>query len=77
VTKERCTDNGIPKQLAKENNMNAGWILVLGSILLLVTLGKVDLLVILLPVALLLAIGIGCFGHGKSGLTNGLKRGSL
>jgi hypothetical protein len=55
--------------------MNAGWILALGSILLLVTLGKVDLLVILFPVALLLAYVIGCPRHDKNGLTDNLRKG--
>ena len=55
--------------------MNAGWILALGSILLLVTLGKVDLLVILLPVALLLAYVIGCPRHDKNGLTDNPRKG--
>jgi hypothetical protein len=55
--------------------MNTGWILVLGSILFLVTLGKLDLLVILLPLALLLAFGIGCSGHAKAGLTGDIKKG--
>jgi hypothetical protein len=55
--------------------MNTGWILVLGSILLLITLGKVDLLVILLPLALLLAFAIGCSGHNRNGLTGNIKKG--
>jgi hypothetical protein len=55
--------------------MNTGWILVLGSILLLVTLDKVDLLVILVPLALLLALGIGCSGHPRTGLTSDIKKG--
>jgi hypothetical protein len=63
----------------KENNMNvnqcAGWILVLGAILLLVTSGTLDLLVILLPLSLLLAFGIGCSGHDKTRLTGDLKKG--
>jgi len=56
-------------------NQCAGWILVLGSIGLLVTLGELDLLVILLPLALLLAFGIGCSGHHDTGLTSGVKKG--
>jgi hypothetical protein len=63
----------------KENNMNvnqcAGWILVLGAILLLVNSGTLDLLVILLPLSLLLAFGIGCSGHDKTRLTGDLKKG--
>jgi hypothetical protein len=55
--------------------MNAGWMLVLGTILLLVTLGRVDLLLILLPLALLLAFAIGCSGHHKTGLTGDIKKG--
>jgi hypothetical protein len=56
-------------------NQCVGWILVLGSIVLLVTQGKLDLLVILLPLALLLALGIGCSGHHDAGLTSGVKKG--
>jgi len=55
--------------------MNAGWILVLGTILLLVTLGRIDLLLILLPLSLLLAFVIGCSGHHKTGLTSDIKKG--
>ena len=41
-----------------------GWAMVLGAILLLGTFGKLDLLVILLPLSLLLAWGIGyCARH--------------
>jgi hypothetical protein len=42
-----------------------GWAMVFGAILLLVTLGKLELLVILLPLSVLLACGIGCFTHHK------------
>jgi hypothetical protein len=58
-------------------NMNqiAGWILVLAAIVLLVTLGKLDLLVILLPLSLLLAYGIGRSGQDKTRLTSGIKKG--
>ena len=41
-----------------------GWAMVCGAILLLVTLEKLELLLILLPLSLLLA-GIGCFAHHK------------
>jgi hypothetical protein len=47
-------------------NQYAGWTLVLGTILLLVTVGRVDLLLILLPLSLLLAFVIGCSGHHKN-----------
>jgi hypothetical protein len=56
-------------------NQYAGWILVLGTILLLVTLGRIDLLLILLPLSLLLAVAIGCSGHHKPGLTGDIKKG--
>jgi hypothetical protein len=55
--------------------MKAGWILVLGTILLLVTLGRVDLLLILIPLSLLLAFAIGCSGHHNTGLTSDIKKG--
>jgi hypothetical protein len=56
-------------------NQCAGWAMVLGSIVLLVSLGKLDLLVILLPLSLLLAYGIGCSGPDKTRLTGGLRKG--
>lgn len=69
----------VVRLLEKETYMNirqcVGWILVLGAILLLVTLGKLDLLVLLLPLSLLLAYGIGCSGHDKTRLTDSIKKG--
>jgi hypothetical protein len=56
-------------------NHCAGWALVLAAILLLVTLGKLDLLVILLPLALLVAYGFGCSGFDKTRLTGEHKKG--
>jgi hypothetical protein len=56
-------------------NQRAGWAMVLGAIVLLVSLGKLDLLVILLPLSLLLAYGIGRSGPDKTPLTGGLKKG--
>jgi hypothetical protein len=44
----------------------AGCALILGAVVLLITLGEVDLLVILLPLSLLLAFAIGCSGHDKN-----------
>ena len=52
-----------------------GWAMVLAATLLLGTLGKLDLLVILLPLSLLLAFAIGCSGHHKTGLTGDIKKG--
>jgi hypothetical protein len=56
-------------------NHYAGWTLVLGTILLLVTLGSLDLLVILVPLSLLLAYAIGFSGRHKSRLTSAIKKG--
>jgi hypothetical protein len=55
--------------------MNIGWILVFTSILLLITADKVDLLVVLIPLALLLAFVVGCPRHEKNGLTDNLRKG--
>jgi len=56
-------------------NQCAGGALVLGAMLLLITLGKLDLLVILLPLALLVACGFGRSGSAKTRLTGDLKKG--
>jgi hypothetical protein len=56
-------------------NQCAGWILVVGAIFLLVTFGTLDLLVVLIPLSLLLAYGVGWSGHSKTRLTDGLKKG--
>jgi hypothetical protein len=56
-------------------NQRTGWALVLGAILLLVALGKLDLLVILLPLALVVAYGFGCSGSDKTRRTADLKKG--
>ena len=56
-------------------NQYAGWILVLGATLLLITLGRADLLVILIPLSLLLAFVIGCSAQHETGLTSDGKKG--
>jgi len=56
-------------------NQYAGWILVLGATLLLITLGRADLLVILIPLSLLLAFVIGCSKQQETGLTSDIKKG--
>lgn len=61
----------------KSNQSAAAWTLILGSLLLLVTLGKLDLLVVLLPISLLLGYGLLWLGGSKTGLTSGIKKGSL
>jgi hypothetical protein len=55
--------------------MNIGWILVLSSILLLITIDKVNLLVVLIPMAVVLALLVGCPRHAKNGLTDNLRKG--
>ena len=63
----------------KESAMNIdrciGWALVFAAVLLLVSAGKLDLLLILLPLSLLLAYGIRCSWRDKNRLTGGLKKG--
>jgi hypothetical protein len=54
---------------------SACWTLVLGGFLFLAALGKLDLLVILLPLSLLLAFAIGCLGLRHNHLTSGVKKG--
>jgi hypothetical protein len=56
-------------------NQCVGWALVLCAVLLLVTQGRIDLLVILVPLSLLLAFGLGCSGQHETGLTGNSKKG--
>ena len=56
-------------------NQCVGWALVLCAVLLLVTQGRIDLLVILIPLSLLLAFGLGCSGQHETGLTGDGKKG--
>jgi hypothetical protein len=56
-------------------NQCVGWALVLGAVLLLVTQGRIDLLVILIPLSLLLAFGLGCSRQHETGLTGNSKKG--
>ena len=56
-------------------NQWVGWILVLGATLLLVSLGKFDLLALLLPLSLVLAYGIDCSRHHRTKLTDEIKKG--
>jgi hypothetical protein len=54
----------------------SGWILILGSMLLLVALGKIGLLVVLVPMSLLLAFAIvACLARNESKLSDGVKKG--
>jgi hypothetical protein len=54
---------------------SACWTLVFGSFLLLGILGKLDLLVILLPLSLVLAIVIAGSRRRHNQLTTGVKKG--
>jgi hypothetical protein len=56
-------------------NQCAGWTLVLSAIVLLVILGKFDLLVILIPLSLVVAFGVGCSGQHKTRLTSDIEKG--
>jgi hypothetical protein len=56
-------------------NCRTGWLLVIGSIFLLLAMGKLDLLVLLLPLSLLLGCALLWLGRTKSGLTSGIKKG--
>ena len=59
------------------NNSKAGWTLVISTLFLLMVMGRLDLLLVLIPTSLLLGYGLLWLGGGKRGLTNGIKRGSL
>jgi hypothetical protein len=54
---------------------SACWTLVFGTFSLLGILGKLDLLVILLPLSLVLAFVIACSGRRQNHLTPGIKKG--
>jgi hypothetical protein len=54
---------------------SACWTLVFGALLLLGILGKLDLLVILLPLSLALAFVIAASGRRHNRLTPGIKKG--
>ena len=55
------------------SNAKFGWILTLAGILLLIVIGRLDLLVVLIPTAAVLAFGVLWFGHKHHGVTHGLK----
>jgi hypothetical protein len=56
------------------NNYKAGWILVIGTLFLLTVMGRLDLLLVLVPLSLLLGYGLLWLGGNKTGLTDGLKK---
>jgi multidrug efflux pump subunit AcrB len=54
----------------------AGWILILGAFLLLITSGRIGLVLILVPLSLLFACAIMAFlGRSEGRLTDALKKG--
>jgi hypothetical protein len=55
--------------------ISACWTLVFGTFLLLGILGKLDLLVILLPLSLVLAFVIAGSGGRQNHLTSGVEKG--
>lgn len=55
--------------------ISACWTLVFGTFLLLGILGKLDLLVILLPLSLALAFVVVGLGRRQNHLTPGIKKG--
>ena len=57
------------------NSKPAAAILIILSLLVLIVVGKLDLLAILLPICLLLAYCIARFGAARTGLTSGLRKG--
>jgi hypothetical protein len=62
------------KELPMNNNCKAGWTLIIGTLFLLMALGKLDLLLILVPLSLLLGYGLLWLGGTETGLTNGIKK---
>jgi len=54
---------------------SACWLLVMSALLLLIALGRIDLLIILLPLSLLFALVFGCTGRRQNQLTPGVKKG--
>jgi hypothetical protein len=54
-------------------SQSATWTLILGGFVLLVVVGKLDLLVVLIPTAAVLAYGISWILQGKRQVTNSLK----
>ena len=54
-------------------SQSAAWTLVLGGFVFLVVIGQLDLLVVLIPTAAVIAYGISWIFQGKRPGTNGLK----
>ena len=54
-------------------SQSATWSLILAGLVLLAAMGKLDLLVVLIPTAAVLAYGISWIFQGKRPETNSLK----
>ena len=54
-------------------SQSAAWTLILGGLVLLVVIGQLDLLVVLIPTAAVLAYGISWIFQSKRQVTNSLK----
>jgi hypothetical protein len=57
----------------KKLSQSAAWTLILGGLVLLVVIGQLDLLVVLIPTAAVIAYGISWIFQAKRPVTNGLK----
>jgi hypothetical protein len=55
-------------------NCKAAWTLIIGSLFLLMVMGRLDLLFILVPLSLLLGYGLLWLGGTKTRLTNVVKK---
>jgi hypothetical protein len=55
-------------------NSKAGWTLIIGTVFLLMAMGKLDLLLILVPLSLLLGYGLLWLDGSKTRLTNAIKK---
>jgi hypothetical protein len=69
----RLSDETVTKRGAMRIKLNAGWTLVGGAILLLVFAGKLDLLVVLIPSAAVVAYAIARLPDDKTNATGGLR----
>ena len=57
----------------KKLSQSAAWTLILGGFVFLVVLGQLDLLVVLIPTAAVIAYGISWIFPGKRRVTNSLE----
>lgn len=57
----------------KKLSQSAAWTLILGGFVFLVVIGQLDLLVVLLPTAAVIAYGISWIFQVKRPVRNGLK----